>query len=480
MKIHKILIANRAEIALRIIETCQKMSIATVAVYTDSDADLPYVRAADESVRIIGNALSETYLDGEKIIGIALDKGVDAIHPGYGFLSENAEFAASVREHGLIFIGPSPDSIRAMGHKIRAKQLAFRAKVPLIPGSPSAVQSMTHAVNIADKIGYPVLLKAAAGGGGKGMRQVNSRKEMQELYDTVRSEALNFFGDEEVFIEKYLVNPKHIEIQLFGDQHGNYVHLFERDCSIQRRHQKIIEEAPCMILSPQTRERMGEAAIALAREVNYYNSGTVEFLMDKDQNFYFLEMNTRLQVEHPVTEMITGTDLVEWQIRIAEGHPLPLRQEEIKINGHAIQLRLYAEDYLDDFSPSPGYIDRIDLPAHPNIRLDLGFGAGNEVTLYYDPMIGKIICHSATRNECINIFLQWLKTTRVTGIHTTIPFGLVAMDMHAFRSGDYPITFYRDLDREVLATMEKELGLSAARFAKWLWNKNKEEKFLLS
>ena len=480
MKIHKILIANRAEIALRIIETCKKLSIATVAVYADPDADLPYVRAADESVRITGRALSETYLDGDKIIGIALDMGADAIHPGYGFLSENADFAASVREHGLTFIGPSPDSIRAMGHKIRAKQLASRANVPLIPGLPSAITSLSHALEVADEIGYPVLLKAASGGGGKGMRQVNSSEEMQELYDTVRSEAQNFFGDEEVFIEKYLVNPKHIEIQLFGDQNGNYVHLFERDCSIQRRHQKIIEEAPCTILSPLTRERMGEAAIALAREVNYYNSGTVEFLVNEEQDFYFLEMNTRLQVEHPVTEMITGTDLVEWQIRIAEGHPLPLRQEEIKINGHAIQLRLYAEDYLDDFSPSPGYIDRIDLPPHPNIRLDLGFAAGNEVTLYFDPMIGKIICHSATRNECIDIFLQWLKTTRITGIHTTIPFGQVAMDLNAFRSGNYPITFYRDLDQNDLASKEKDLGLLAVQFAKWLWNKNKEENFLLS
>ena len=479
MKIQKILIANRGEIARRIMRTCDTLSIDTVAVYAASDADLPYVRKAGESILLPGESIAETYLNGAKLIQIAIQTGAEAIHPGYGFLSENATFARDVRDQGLIFIGPSPESIEAMGHKIRAKQLAAKANVPLIPGNTSAVTSLDQAIDMARKIGYPVLLKAAAGGGGKGMRQVNSDEEMTDLYETVRSEARSSFGDDEVFIEKYLIDPKHIEIQLFGDQRGNYVHLFERDCSIQRRHQKIIEEAPCAIIHPETRQKMGAAAISLAREVDYYSSGTVEFLMDKDQNFYFLEMNTRLQVEHPVTEMITGTDLVEWQIRVAEEQPLPLFQEDLNIQGHAIQLRLYAEDYLDDFSPSPGMIRRMHLPDHSAIRQDLGFEHGNEVTLYFDPMIGKIICHAENRDRCIEVFLRWLKSTLVAGIKTTIPFGQVVFNTKDFRSGEYPITFYRDLEEDALERLEKESGETAAQFAKWLWEAKKEENFLL-
>ena len=479
MKIQKILIANRGEIARRIIRTCDRMSIATVAVYSALDADLPYVQEAGEACFLEGTHSTETYLSGAKLIQMAVKTKADAIHPGYGFLSENAQFARDVRDHGLIFIGPSPESIEAMGHKIRAKELAAKAEVPLIPGNTSAVTSLDQAIDLARDIGYPVLLKAAAGGGGKGMRQVNSDEEMTELYDTVRSEARSSFGDDEVFIEKYLIDPKHIEIQLFGDQHGNYVHLFERDCSIQRRHQKVVEEAPCAIIQPDTRQKMGEAAISLAREVKYYSSGTVEFLMDKDQNFYFLEMNTRLQVEHPVTEMITGTDLVEWQIRVAEGQPLSLSQQDLSMEGHAIQLRLYAEDYLDDFSPSPGMIRRMQLPDHPHIRLDMGFEAGNEVTLYFDPMIGKIICHAENRDRCIEALQRWLKSTLVAGITTTIPFGQVVLNTKDFRSGEYPITFYRDLDRDTLERLEKESGETAAQFAKWLWEAKKEENYLL-
>ena len=479
MKIHKILIANRGEIASRIIRTCDKMAIHTVAVYSEADATLPYVREATESVSLPGVSNTETYLNSSALIRIALEKGVDAIHPGYGFLSENAQFAREVIANNLIFIGPSPVSIEAMGHKIRAKKLALEAGVPLVPGNTSPVISVTKAVEEANAIGYPVLLKASAGGGGKGMRTIHSDMEMEQVFDRVRSEAETSFGDSEVFIEKYIANPKHVEIQLFGDQQGNYVHLFERDCSIQRRHQKVMEEAPCAVIKEETRENMAAAAIRLARAVNYYSSGTVEFLMDRDQNFYFLEMNTRLQVEHPVTELITRTDLVEWQILVADGQSLPIKQNEIQIIGHAIQLRLYAEDYLDDFSPSPGVIDRMRFPNNTVIRLDMGFEAGNEVTLYYDPMFGKIICHAENRKNCIETFDRWLKSTLITGIDTTIPFGQFVLQSEEFQSGEYSITYYQNLDRTLLENNEKERGEVAAVVAHWLMNSEKEKNYLL-
>ncbi len=479
MKIKKILIANRGEIARRIIRTCEDLSIQTIAVYSDTDAGLPYVGEATESVHLSGTSSADTYLDGLKIIGIAKIQGADAIHPGYGFLSENAEFAREVNENGLIFIGPSSESIEAMGHKIRAKKLALAADVPLIPGNTSPVNSVDQAISEAQAIGYPVLLKAAAGGGGKGMRTIQSDAEMMEMFDRVKSEAKSSFGDDEVFVEKYLVDPKHVEIQLFGDQQGNFVYLFERDCSIQRRHQKVVEEAPCATIRESTRKKMGEAAIRLAREVGYYSSGTVEFLMDRDQHFYFLEMNTRLQVEHPVTELITGTDLVEWQIRVAEGENLPLTQDELSIEGHAIELRLYAEDYLDNFSPSPGLIRNMRLPTHPSIRLDMGFEAGNEVTLYFDPMIGKIIGHAESRERCIKVMQEWLMKTLVTGIDTTLSFGQFVLNSPEFQSGDYSITYCQNMDKENLESMEKRLGETAAVFARWLWEKKKGEAYLL-
>lgn len=478
-KIQKILIANRGEIARRIIRTCKQLSIDTIALYSDPDASLPYGREATFSIHLPGTSATDTYLNGEIIIQLAREHGADAIHPGYGFLSENAGFARAVADAGLIFIGPPADSIDAMGHKIRAKQLAKAADVPLIPGNTSPVTSVDQAVQEAKEIGYPVLLKAAAGGGGKGMRTVHSAEEMREVYDRVRSEAQSSFGDDEVFIEKYLVDPKHVEIQLFGDQQGHHVHLFERDCSIQRRHQKVVEEAPCPVIQKSTREKMGQAAVRLAQEVGYFSSGTVEFLMDKEQNFYFLEMNTRLQVEHPVTELITGTDLVEWQIRVAEGESLPVTQDELSISGHAIELRLYAEDYLDNFSPSPGIISEMRLPGHPKIRLDMGFEAGDKVTLYFDPMIGKIICHADDRNECISLLDNWLRQTLVTGIRTTIPFGRYVLNAPAFQSGEYAITYYQDLDEKDLAGTEEKLGEVAALFTQWLMEKEKEEAYLL-
>lgn len=479
MKIKRILIANRGEIARRIIRTCAQLSIDSVAVYSDTDKLLPYVREATESVHLPGTSSLDTYLDGNKLIEIAKKNKVDAIHPGYGFLSENSKFARAVIDNGLIFIGPSPESIEAMGHKIEAKKLAKIAEVPLIPGNTSPVHSVDQAISEAQAIGYPVLLKAAAGGGGKGMRTIRSDHEMRELFERVRSEAKTSFDDDLVFIEKYIEDPKHIEIQLFGDQHGNQIHLFERDCSIQRRHQKVIEEAPCAVIKESTRRKMGKAALRLARKVGYYNSGTVEFLMDKDQNFYFLEMNTRLQVEHPVTELITNTDLVEWQIRVAEGEALPMTQDEIKIKGHAIELRLYAEDYLENFSPSPGIIRNMRLPENPAIRLDIGFEMGNEVTLYFDPMIGKIICYADDRENSIKIMQEWLTKTMVSGIHTTIPFGQYVLNSTEFQSGDYAISYFENLDKEELERAEKELAKTAAELAHWLWNKEKDGAYLL-
>lgn len=477
--IRKILIANRGEIAGRIIRTCRKMSISTVAVYSVPDASLDYVRSADEAVSLEGTTTGETYLDGDKIISAALLTGADAIHPGYGFLSENAEFARKVLEKGLIFIGPSVESIEAMGHKIRAKKLAEKANVPLIPGGASPVENTTAALREAEEIGYPVLLKAAAGGGGKGMRTVHNPKEMKASFDLVKSEARSFFGDDAVFVEKYIVHPKHVEIQIFGDQEGNLVHLYERDCSIQRRHQKIAEEGPCATIRENTRERMTAAALRLARQVRYYSSGTVEFLMDKNQNFYFLEMNTRLQVEHPVTEMITGTDLVEWQILVADGQPLPLLQEELSMEGHAIELRIYAEEYLNGFSPSPGRITRMNLPPLDGIRLDMGFTAGDEVTLYYDPMIGKIICKGDSREDCIRILESWLRQSFIAGVETTLPFGQVILKHPLFRSGEYSILFNENLEPDCLEQLEKSVSEAAAYFVKHLWEDEKEKKYLL-
>lgn len=477
--IQKILIANRGEIAERIIKTCHRMGIKTVAVYSDADAGLGYVQKADEAYPLKGIHSNETYLNQDRIIDIALKCGADAIHPGYGFLSENGSFVRKTEDNDLIFIGPSAESMDAMGNKIKAKQLALQAKVPLIPGNTESVQSIDQARQEAESIGYPVLLKAAAGGGGMGMRRADNSEELEDFYLRVKSEAKSFFGDETIFIEKFIEDPKHVEIQIFGDKKGQLVHLFERDCSIQRRHQKVVEEAPCSVIHEETRKKMAEAALRLARQVNYYNSGTVEFLMDQNQDFYFLEMNTRLQVEHPVTEMITGVDLVEWQIRIANGQPLPYGQEDLKIKGHAIEIRLYAEEYLNDFAPSPGLIQRMDFPATGGIRLDMGFRAGDEVTLYYDPMIGKIICHGENRKDCIQKLKKWLNDAMVYGVSTTLPFGRYVLEDPNFLSGNYTISFYDQLESEQLEKDEKKLSKVAALFAKQWWKNEKEKGFLL-
>jgi acetyl/propionyl-CoA carboxylase alpha subunit len=373
----KVLIANRGEIARRIIRTLKKMNIASVAVYSDADKNAPHVLEADEAVYIGASPSSESYLKQDKILEVAKELGVDGIHPGYGFLSENAEFALKVAKAGIVFIGPNVEAIEVMGDKISAKQAVKAFDVPLVPGIDRAISSVDEAKSIANQIGYPVLIKASAGGGGKGMRLVEKEEDLQEQMKMAQSEARSSFGNDEVFIEKFVTKPRHIEIQVFGDKQGNHVYLFERECSIQRRHQKVVEEAPSAILSPDLRRRMGEAAIAVCKSCNYIGAGTVEFLVDADLQFYFLEMNTRLQVEHPVTEEITGLDLVEWQIRVAKGELLPKKQEELAIYGHSIEIRLYAEDTFNNFTPDIGTLNRYRIPVGENIRVDDAFEEGN-------------------------------------------------------------------------------------------------------
>ena len=385
----KILIANRGEIARRIIRTLKKLNITSVAVYSEADEKAPFVLEADESYYIGASPSSESYLKQDVIIDVAKKANVDGIHPGYGFLSENAQFAEKVKANGMIFIGPNTQAIEVMGDKISAKQAVKNFNVPLVPGIDKAITSIEEAKEIADKIGYPVLIKASAGGGGKGMRLVEDATLLADQMKMAQSEARSSFGNDEVFIEKFVTKPRHIEIQVFGDTSGNYVYLFERECSIQRRHQKVIEEAPSAVLTPMLRKQMGEAAINVCKACNYVGAGTVEFLLDADLNFYFLEMNTRLQVEHPVTEEITGLDLVEWQILVAEGKSLPKKQEELTINGHAIEIRLYAEDTFNGFAPDIGVLNRYRRPTGTNIRVDDAFEEGMEIPIYYDPMIAK-------------------------------------------------------------------------------------------
>ncbi|MCC5905388.1 MAG: acetyl-CoA carboxylase biotin carboxylase subunit [Balneolaceae bacterium] len=444
--INKVLIANRGEIALRIIRTCRERNIRTVAVYSSADGTSPHVLAADQSVHI-GNAPSaESYLVMDRIIGAAKKTGADAIHPGYGFLSENAQFARLCGEEGIIFIGPEPESIAMMGDKTRARELMAKAGVPYPPGTESALEDkdIEETKTIAAEIGYPVLIKAAAGGGGKGMRIVYSEEDFEKSVKSARSEAKNSFGDDRVFVEKYLEEPRHIEFQIFADQHGNVVHMFERECSIQRRHQKVIEEAPSEILTEDLREKMAEAAIAAAKSCGYVGAGTVEFLVDKHLNFYFLEMNTRLQVEHPVTEMITGLDLVGLQIDVAEGKKLPLSQEDIRRNGHAIECRVYAEDPSNQFLPSTGYLSRHRIPSGPGVRVDAGIEEGQEVPVYYDPMISKLCVHASGRNKAISKMIRALEEYEISGVRTTIPFCKFTLEHEKFRNGMYDTHFVKD------------------------------------
>ena len=440
-KITKLLVANRGEIALRIMRTAREMGIATVAVYSEADRLSPHVRFADEA-RCLGPAPSkESYLVGAKILAVCKELGVDAIHPGYGFLSENAAFAKQVQEAGILFVGPSPEAIEVMGSKLAAKQAVSAYGIPLVPGTDEAISELSVAKKKALEIGYPILIKASAGGGGKGMRIVESEAEFDEQMNRAVSEAISSFGDGAVFIEKYITSPRHIEIQILGDQQGNLVYLFERECSIQRRHQKVIEEAPSAVVSPAMRKAMGEAAIGVAKACNYYGAGTVEFIVDENLNFYFLEMNTRLQVEHPVTEMITGKDLVREQIWIAEGKSLSFAQEDLIIQGHAVEVRVYAEDPKNNFLPDIGKLITYRRPQGPGIRVDDGFEEGMEIPIYYDPMIAKLIAHGATREEAIDRMIRAIDDYRITGIQTTLDFCRFALEHPAFRSGNFDTKF---------------------------------------
>jgi 3-methylcrotonyl-CoA carboxylase alpha subunit len=419
----KILIANRGEIACRVIKTARRMGIRTVAVYSDADAGARHVRLADEAVCIGPAAAKESYLVIDKIIAAARDTGAQAIHPGYGFLSENEEFAEACVKNGLVFIGPPVSAIRAMGSKSEAKKLMEKAGVPLTPGYHGDNQAPDYLKQQADAIGYPVLIKAAAGGGGKGMRAVNASAEFLDALSSCKREAMSSFGDEHVLIEKYLQRPRHIEIQVFGDSHGNCVYLFERDCSVQRRHQKVLEEAPAPGLAPEKRAAMGKAAVDAARAVGYVGAGTVEFIVNQDGTFYFMEMNTRLQVEHPVTEMITGVDLVEWQLKVGAGGTVPLTQEQLSIRGHAIEARIYAEDPDKGFLPSTGRLLHLAPPFETlNVRVDTGVEQGDEISPHYDPMIAKLIVWDETRESALARMLQALADYRVVGVANNIGF----------------------------------------------------------
>ncbi|MBK7936879.1 MAG: acetyl-CoA carboxylase biotin carboxylase subunit [Lewinellaceae bacterium] len=437
----KILVANRGEIALRIMRTARRMGIQTVAVYSEADRHAPHVRFADEAVLLGPPPSAQSYLRGDKIIDAARKLGVEGIHPGYGFLSENAGFAQMVADAGIAFIGPEPHSIEMMGSKLAAKEAAKKFDVPMVPGIEEAITDVEMAKEIGRRVGYPILIKASAGGGGKGMRIVEREGELKEQMERAISEAVSAFGDGSVFIEKYVTGPRHVEVQVMGDTHGNIVYLFERECSIQRRHQKVVEEAPSAILTPELRQAMGEAAIRVARACRYVGAGTVEFLVDEQRRFYFLEMNTRLQVEHPVTEMITGLDLVELQIRVARGEKLPFTQEDLQINGHALELRVYAEDPLNNFLPSVGTLTKYRLPHGPGIRVDGGYDEGMEVPIYYDPMLAKLVVHGATRDEAIQKMKEAIAGYEVEGVATTLPFGRFVLDHPAFASADFDTHF---------------------------------------
>lgn len=439
--IKKLLIANRGEIALRIMRSARELGIKVVAVFSEADRNALHVRYADESVCIGAPPSSESYLKSDNIISAAKKTGADAIHPGYGFLSENSAFAAQCEDAGLIFIGPSPSAIQLMGSKLAAKAAVSKFNVPLVPGTSEPISNIEEAKKIAAEIGYPILIKASAGGGGKGMRIVEYESVFVQQMERAISEATSAFGDGSVFIEKYITRPRHIEFQIFGDKHGNVVHMFERECSIQRRHQKVIEEAPSSILSEGKRRKMGEAAINVARACGYYGAGTVEFILDEDQEFYFLEMNTRLQVEHPVTEAITGLDLVKLQIRIASGEKLPFMQEDLTMRGHAIEVRVYAEDPANNFLPDIGELKTYRRPQGHGIRVDDGFEQGMEIPFYYDPMIAKLICHGEDRSEAIGKMIRAIEEYEITGLETTLGFCDFVMKHEAFRSGNFDTNF---------------------------------------
>lgn len=460
----KILIANRGEIAIRVMRTARNMGIKTVAVYSDADRVAPHVRFADEAVYIGESPSSKSYLVMDKILKAAHDTGADGIHPGYGFLSENAEFAEKAEAAGIAFIGPRPHAIRIMGSKLAAKEAVRDYEIPMVPGIEEAITDVTLAKKIARKIGFPILIKASAGGGGKGMRVVENMEELPNQMERAISEAISAFGDGSVFIEKYVTSPRHIEIQILADTHGNVVHLFERECSIQRRHQKVVEEAPSVVLDEKLRQEMGKAAVKVAKACDYVGAGTVEFLLDGDKNFYFLEMNTRLQVEHPVSELISGVDLVEQQIKVARGEKLSFTQEDLSIKGHALELRVYAEDPLNNFLPSVGTLNTYEIPEGEGVRVDDGYEQGMEIPIYYDPMLAKLITYGKDRNEALQRMRDAVKAYKIEGIETTLPFGKFVFEHESFISGDFDTHFVKDYysPEELKAEQQVEKEIAAA------------------
>ena len=458
----KVLIANRGEIALRVIRACHELGIKTVAVYSEADVRAPHVREADEAVLIGPAQSSESYLRGDRIIDAARLTGAQAIHPGYGFLSEREWFARAVRDAGIVWVGPPAEAIAAMGSKTAARTLAVANDVPVVPGTTEPLADASEAARIAEQFGYPILLKAAAGGGGKGMRVVSGPKDLASSLDAARREAKNAFGDDAVYIEKFVTRPRHVEIQILADAHGTVLSVGERECSVQRRHQKMIEEAPSVAVNPELRRRMGETAVRAAKAAGYVNAGTCEFLLADTGDFYFLEMNTRLQVEHPVTELVTGIDLVQWQLRVAAGEKLPFRQEDIVPRGWAIECRITSEDATNGFLPSTGHIEHLHLPSGPGVRWDGGIEAGSDVGLYYDPMLAKLIVWGADREQAVTRMRRALVDLIILGVETSRDFHIRMMDDAEFRSGDIDIQW---LERRLPVILAQQPSTEARRVA---------------
>lgn len=477
----KILIANRGEIAIRVMQAARSLGIETVAVYHEVDKENQYVRQADYAYELHSATPKAGYLDIDQIIAIAKESGAEAIHPGYGFLSENAKFSQACEDNGLVFIGPRAHAIEVMGSKTGARELMMKAGVPIVPGHNDRVDDIAVAKEIALGIGYPIMLKAAAGGGGKGMRMVENPDDFEDAYQAAKREAQNAFGDDLVYMEKFVVNPKHIEIQIIADKHGNYVYLGERDCSIQRRHQKVIEEAPSTVLDDDMRRRMGAVAINAAKACDYVNAGTIEFLVDIHRNFYFLEMNTRLQVEHPVTEIITGVDLAREQIRVAAGLPLSFTQDDIKIQGHAIEVRIYSEDPLNNFMPELGEVKYYGLPTGRGVRVDGGIETGSEISMHFDPMIAKLITWAGTREEAIDKMIAALESYKIIGINNVIPFLKDVMHHETFRTGYFDTGFIaKEYDFENLKHEKAELEEIAAVIAAYNYTQQEEKQSVLN